>query len=104
MRYAVFEEDNEWEGETWAFYIPIDDNKEELNRLLYFVDALDIDSPYSMGDADSTLSEEEVDTLINHGDAGYLPLHNKLAGKLLVPDDLREDDLYKGGIEKLMHI
>lgn len=110
MMYAQFTELNEWENENWHFWIPIDGNEEELQKLLRLLTAADPDSDtYSL--KLTPVPEQIVDWLTEKlaDDTAYMPSHNKLTGKLTVPDydpglvDFGEDDpFYKGGIEKFM--
>lgn len=105
--YVKLTEHNEWEGETWHFYIPLDGNKDTLDRL---ADALSI-----LAGADeepefelelAPMTETEVDTLVRHGgDTDYMAAHNKLEGRLVLPDGALDtlrlgdvDPLYKGRI------
>jgi hypothetical protein len=107
-QYAQFIEHNEWEGETWSFWIPLDGNENALNNLLVAMDDFNTES-YELDLA--PISESKVDAFVKHADIGYMAAHNKLSGKLVLPDDLSamladedgKDPLYKGGIRNLMH-
>jgi len=78
-KYATFIEHNEWEGETWRFYIPIKGNVHELKALEKWINNLE-DRSYEL-DWDP-IPEKEVDILVKHSDIGYGADHNKLNGKL----------------------
>jgi hypothetical protein len=101
--YAKLTEDNDWEGETWYFWIPIEGNELTLKQL---EGCLTEDDQYEV---DMTpVPELEVDILVKHSDVGYLHTHNKLAGTLKFGDEQAVligrdgDPLYKGGIRDLM--
>lgn len=99
-QFVKFTENNEWEGEEWHFWIPLDGNEDALARLQK---ALDGSDEYSL---DLTpVPEGEVDVLIKHTDQGYMDYHNKLTGTLRLSEDdfanLHGDDgdiFYKGRI------
>lgn len=103
--YACLTEANEWEGETWRFYIPVEGNEAALTRLSEaLVETLGDDSPYRV--AKKRLTAAEVETLVQtpNGDASYLPAHTQMAGRLALPEELPGDCegfdnlLYKGGL------
>lgn len=100
--YARLTEHNEWEGETWHFYIPREGNVDALVTLENLIDEEDPDGEtFELADRDFT--EDEVTLLVNYGDTsqnGYLAGHNKLDGKLKPVTDM--DRLYKSGIRDLM--
>jgi len=91
MDYIKYTEFNDWEGETWHFYIPIKGNEEAVTDLRGICDG----ECYCV--ADELIPEEEVDVLVKHSAVGYMRKHNKLSGKLTPTEDL-----YKGGIVKMM--
>jgi hypothetical protein len=107
--YVKFTEDNEWEGETWHFYIPMTGNEAALARLADALKNRNEDEQYRL-DLDSLVPEFEVDVLVKHSDVGYLHYRNKLTGTLVLTDEdldrIRNvedhDPLYKGGIRDLM--
>lgn len=101
--YAIWTEYNEWEGETWRFYIPILGNSQELIRLQAWCNQESPDSPYRLDTR--PLLEDEVDRRVETmaDDTSYLAAHTKLAGRLVLPDVIDADDtLYKGGIRNLI--
>lgn len=102
-RYVKFTESNEWEGETWHFYIPIAGNEEAIALLREKIADPDFQDPE--GDpleyvlAEEELTEVEVDTLVRHGDIdGYMPEHNKLQGRIDSGMIRERRDFYKGAI------
>ena len=100
-RYAKFTEESDWEGETWHFYIPVAGNEEALKVLAEKVESWGPNSDYELDN--EYLTEDEVDTLVEHGDDdGYMPEHNKLSGRLDVDRVREHEDLYKGGIKDCM--
>lgn len=117
MKFAKFTEKNEWEGETWRFWLQVDGNEAELtvlNATLLKVAALyDGDDPPFML-SPTYRAERYVDFLIEQAEEdedGYMASDHKITGKLTVPDwpdpgpeeydNAIERALYKGGIAKL---
>lgn len=109
MEYATFTEDNEWEGETWRFYIPVEGNETALTELRALVDQTDESYHLNL----VPIPERDVDARVAApDDNGYMHGHNKLSGRLLVPslDSLRatlgenwaDEAFYKGGIKDWM--
>lgn len=106
MEYYVFIERNEWEGETWRFYVPM--LKEHRDMIASAIESTDeYDSPY--GISKKPLEESEVIRRCNSGASGYMAYHNKCEPiKQELVDLLREgqvnileDDLfYKGSCWK----
>lgn len=102
MNFVKFTEYNDWEGETWHFWLQLDGNVAELQKLSHHLE----------GNEDFRLSlsgtpESEVDILVKHDDlAGYMGLHNKVTGKFTCPEpdddseDWLKDVFYKGGIKE----
>jgi hypothetical protein len=115
LNYATLTEHNEWEGETWHFYVPIAGNEDALGQLAAALGGLESswagepeDSPYELDM--EPVPESEVDVLVKRGgDTDYMAAHNKLAGRLVLSDEalgkLRAGDvdpLYKGRIADYM--
>jgi hypothetical protein len=112
--YVEFLEINDWEGESWSFFIPLEGNEHQLDLLeTYLVDQENVkfDFPYSLGGI--PIPEFEVDILVKHSDVGYMPRYNKLSGKLDANSlleqleqfelgDMMKFPLYKGGIKSFM--
>jgi hypothetical protein len=106
-QYVKFTEHNEWEGETWYFWIPTEGNGGELKALAAALDGEDSgDEKYEL-DLE-LVPEYDVDVLVRHSEVGYMATHNKQAGILTLPENLvallADDDapFYKGGIRDLM--
>jgi hypothetical protein len=111
--YRKFTEHNDWEGEIWHFYIPINGNESALADLERQVKAVDsysetgYDFPFKL--SKKILSATEVKVLVENGDDdGYMPKHNLLKGILTLPSlphtlnkesfDAWFEHFYKGGI------
>lgn len=123
MKFIKFTEENEWEGETWYFYLPYDGNEVGLIRFATMIrhQAAETPSgiPYSFAIVPENtpehifefvfFDEQTVDALVAYGndDRGmYHPAHTKVEGVFVFPEDFKpksEEDfdsiLYKGGIE-----
>lgn len=96
--YAEFVENNDCEGETWSFFIPIEGNEEELKTLAFFVEDSET---YELRIDPSSVSI--VEYLVSRDEGGYMSRYNRLEGKLILPEtyDPEEGDVfYKGGIER----
>jgi len=104
MQYVTFTENNSWEGETWHFYIPLQEASIQALQVLasvlsvhsldsYVLDLDPVDSSY-------------VDKVVEKSRSGYMAYHNKCEGTLRLPNGithLSKEDLeklfYKGHIE-----
>ncbi len=108
LKFVRFDETNEHEGETWTFWLQVNGNEDQLDKLWnLLIDAAgdDEDFAYDLSSyTEETLPEEHVDVLVKHaaGD-GYRAAHEKVVGRFVCPDSLGDgaDDLYKGKIAKL---
>jgi len=115
--YVTLIERNEWEGETWRFYIPFEGNEKAIGDLetalsaftaAWEADGAVDDPPYEL--VLDPLDSAEVDTLVKHADDdGYMFDHNMLEGQMVLPADVLEalaggdlDPLYKGRIRDYM--
>lgn len=99
--FAKFEENNDHEGETWIFWLQIEGNEDELERLgAALAEQQDEDPNWSL-DPEIVLVEHDVEVLEAFAGQGYLNLHTKVTGVLRVPDGFVVDKLYKGGVEEL---
>jgi hypothetical protein len=122
-QYCRFTETNEYEGETWHFYIPVKGNEDALIRLQ---DQLErVSAFYSKGEemdisdlgyslSQKTYTRDQVQFLMDEDDEGigYMRTHNRLTGYLSLPklsmiiDEVSarqwEEHFYKGGIVNLM--
>lgn len=98
-QFVEFTEYNDHEGETWAFWLQVNGNEDELNKFAEQLDEEDLEEQFSLND--TTLDEHDVDVLVKHGGGGYMNNHTKVTGvfRLVSYDDILLDDvLYKGGI------
>jgi hypothetical protein len=111
--FVRFSETNEWEGETWQFYIPLAGNEKALEDLRTKLADADLQDQDGEGDGERVftleadpLPEVEVDVLVANGaDDGYMPEHTKLTGTLVLPESSGVElgqALYKGGIRNLV--
>lgn len=106
--YVKLTETNEWDGEQWAFYIPLTGNEAAIGELAAAITAKGADTQYELDQ--TPIPETTVDLLVTHAnnDAGYMAAHNKLTGLLAVDETTLSkvgdegDPLYKGGIKDFM--
>jgi hypothetical protein len=89
--FVRFQEENDWEGETWNFWLPLDGNEDELLKLAALIAGRE---EYRLGEQGEP--EAIVDKLIQYGESGYFAQHNKSTGRLTCPTDIEK--LYKGGV------
>lgn len=104
LQFVKLTEKNDHEGETWHYWLQLDGNTKELEKLRNSLDAYaeeDYDFPYEL--FEYTRYEDEVDILVEESDWGYMKTHQKFKGRLnlgdlslVTPDDI----LYKGRIER----
>ena len=111
--FVRFRESNDNEGESWNFWLQLDGNEAELQKLQDALDNNDLEDAYSLNM--TAVPESEVDILVKHSDSGYMTYENKVTGKFKMPEpkldgdglianyeDANEyyfDTFYKGGIE-----
>lgn len=110
-RFIPFIEKNEHEGETWVFYLQVDGNEEELNKLRVSLSKWaekyddNIDYPeFSL--SDDIVSEQVVNGRVGaiEDDDSYMEPYHKVTGKFTCPTiDLDNfysitDRFYKGKI------
>ena len=99
MKLLRFTECNDWEGETWNFYVWMDSSTESRLRSILEIDGADA---YSLSEKEFT--KEKVEKLMDRKSRStYMDDHN-LCGILHLPDEItfpEKDPFYKGGIEKL---
>ena len=112
-RFVKFTEHNDWEGESWNFWLQLDGNEQELAKLKSFLNDNDLeDNPGYMLDMTPVL-ENEVDILVKHSDGGYMSDHTKVEGTFTMPDmvedeeadddaayEFANDNFYKGDIAR----
>lgn len=79
-KYIRFTERNDWEGETWHFYLeyndPIDEKAAEM--IDKKIKAGKNRSSYSI-DLKKKYTENEVDNLVKTSRCGYMYFHNKVS-------------------------
>lgn len=94
VKLYVFKECNDWEGETWRFFVRMTDEQAEALR-----EIIKDDESYSL--TQSNLSEDKVAEKIADADGdGYMPDWQDLGilEKLPEPSDKAADEFYKGQI------
>jgi len=102
-------EENEWEGETWRFWLQTNGNGPALERLAAYLERTrPASEPYTMDPLEKAIGEADVDLLVRYADDdGYMASEIKVTGTLTLPenlDALQPDDLlYKGQIKNLFH-
>ncbi len=115
LKFVRFDETNEHEGETWTFWLQVDGNEDQLDKLWNLLieanknpdddDEEYEEFAYDLSDrAEETVFEHDVDVLVKRAAGnGYMAAHHKVVGKFTCPDSLGDgaDDLYKGKIRKL---
>lgn len=92
--YVDFIENNEWEGERWHFFIELRGNEKNIKILREQIQEEE-ECDYELND--TIYDEDEVNTLLEESNTGYMDEFNKINGKMMEgPYDF--DQLYKGGI------
>ncbi|GAA3878449.1 hypothetical protein GCM10022243_48940 [Saccharothrix violaceirubra] len=107
--FRRYVEENDWEGETWTFWLQVDGNEAGLDRLASLLADLDPSSQYDTEDseespytlADEVEPEHVVDKLVEYSDTGYMASHTKVPGRLVLPEATVAETLHKGGIKDL---
>lgn len=105
-QYLKLTENNDWEGETWHFFVPVEGNEEALKLLREKVASFGGEE----FEVDQRLyPESEVDLLVKNAEVGYLREYYKLEGKVLtqklreiIADEDFTEKFYKGGIRDLV--
>lgn len=106
INYTEFRETNEWEGERWSFWLRVEGNETELEKLRSLLSQQDTDTQAQYRFTGHRLEEYTLDQLLvvysEDGEMGYLPRHQKVDGTFTCPPDLGEygNALYKGSITK----
>jgi len=98
--YFKFTEQNDWEGETWHFFIPY--VYEQALRFERLIKNIAPDSESFEVNITKLYTPQEVDLLVEEGETGYMRQFNKcgpLKLNAMIDANLTEDDLYKGAIE-----
>lgn len=101
MEFVRFTENNDWEGESWNFWLQVDGNQDQLKRLKELAD--ETCGVYEL-DLDETRTEDYVDLRVKDAWSGYNCSDNKVVGTLQdlpeVVDWDYDDPFYKGRIEE----
>lgn len=103
--YQRVTEYNDWEGETWNYWVKYSGNEPELKRLSQAISDIEsVGLPVDFTVTDDWLKEDQVDVLVEYGTpvGSYSDLHQKV-DTLKLPEELivegeysRELNLYKG--------
>lgn len=108
LLFVRFCEVNDHEGETWTWWLQLDGNKAQFDKLAVLLrnaadNGDDMDDLAYVLHLDSVEPEAVVDKLVEYAESGYYAAHNKVAGVFTCPDDPGGhcDKLYKGGIRDL---
>ena len=110
MKFVKFTENNDNEGESWNFWLQLDENQNELNRLQMFVSRFDPNRE-SFELNMLPVDESEVDVLVKHIGQGYMDNENKVTGYFTLPEveesydedtgyDWLMNNFYKGAIDE----
>jgi hypothetical protein len=104
--YVVFEERNQWERETWKFYIPVKGNEDAIKQLRQVISRDERFACFSL--SKEIMDGDEVDLRVGRSASGYMNYHNRLSGTLnvaalkAVKGEDRFQALYKGGIRNFV--
>lgn len=108
MQFVKFAEHNDWEGETWYFWLQLDGNEAQLKELQTWLNTFDDDNEAYELDM-NPVDEVKVDFLLANSDGtDYLHEHNKVVGSFTCPPVTSQaeedgwqwlnDNFYKGAI------
>lgn len=99
MKLLKFTERNDWEGETWNFYVWMDSETESRLREVLRIKGA---GAYSL--SENKYTEDQVEKLMERQSRStYMDDHN-LCGILHLPESIsfdNNDPFYKGRIEKM---
>lgn len=102
MKYMMFTENNEWEGETWNFFIPIEGNEAVIEKIRKLIRG---NSAYELGEPVWTQSEVEK-LLRKPSRTDYINEFNLVSAVNDLPDTIdweRDNDpFYKGKAFKVV--
>jgi hypothetical protein len=96
-QYYKFSEHNSWEGETWHFFLLLDDL--QWRQINHAITGL-FKRMYEI--AETPTPRKEIDALVKNSDFGYMNFYNKVS-KVELPAEIdldKEDIFYKGGCWK----
>ncbi len=101
MKYYKFTENNDWEGESWNFYLPLtDEQHQKLTELI-----VEMDETYRL--AVKPLDESTVDAKHGKGSTTYMDKHNKCGPVKELPDKIdweKDDPFYKGQFWEILEV
>jgi len=92
-QFVCITENNDWEGESWRFWVPSDDPVLETIKE-YIQDKEDF---YQIDE--TLISEEEVDIICKYAREGYMMSDNKVEWVEWPKEEISDEDddpLYKG--------
>lgn len=108
-QFVKFREYNDNEGESWNFWLQLDGNEAELEKMSANLEKFDSEGWYDLNLKDP-IPESEVDILVKHSDSGYMMNENKITGTFTSPEINATDDdegwewitdnFYKGDIAR----
>lgn len=102
LTFVRFREYNDWEGESWDFWLQLDGNEAELAKLdqkltEYWEGKFDPWYTLHLGYVET---EDIVDKLVEYAEEGYMPSANKVVGTFTWSKfDTPQGWFYKGGIK-----
>lgn len=94
MKYIKFTEYNEWEGETWNWYMPLKGNGKDFKKIKVLIR---YNSSYRIEKIE--LTKNSLNALIEHSSDGYMKSHNRAIGFRNIPKEIdwvKDDPFYKG--------
>ena len=98
--FVMFTEINDWEGETWSWFIPIEGNEDDIEKVRALIEPMQ--DVYSLSEKQYT--EEEVQTLMDApSDTTYMDRYQKASGFETIPESVdwdNDDPFYKGQMIK----
>lgn len=108
VQFVELTEYNDHEGETWSFWLQLDNNEAELKKLADLLEDEMYEEQLSL--SMTPTPEDEVDILVKHSRGNYMCDHSKITGEFTMPeipegydyDDQSEfyiEYFYKGGIK-----
>lgn len=107
MKFVEYLEFNDYEGESWRFWLQLDGNTTNLDILADIIKQAEKEEneklPYFLN-KNNIIDEETVDILVKYSFSGYRKFENKITGKLNLlnlKEKTLDETLYKGGITTL---
>lgn len=90
--YVPFKENNEWEGETWTFWLQVNGNEHALALFAWAImtaqeERSRLVDPYTIS-LKQVEKEKVVVKLCDYADSGYMSAHQLCRGKFTAPDVL----------------